>query len=36
MIGGYDRETDFSAPRGAVGGLRLDFGIAGLVLRAIS
>jgi hypothetical protein len=35
MIGEYDRETDFSAPRGAVGDLRLDFRIAGLVLRAV-
>jgi len=35
MIGGYGRETEFSAPRGAVGDLRLDFCIAGLVLRAI-
>jgi hypothetical protein len=35
MIGGYGRETESSARRGAVGDLRLDFRIAGLVLRAI-
>ena len=35
MIGGYGRETEFSAPRDAVGDLRLDFRIAGLVLRAV-
>jgi hypothetical protein len=35
MIGGYGRETELSARRGAVGDLRLDFRIAGLVLRAI-
>jgi hypothetical protein len=35
MMGGYGRETVFFAPRGAVGDLRLDFRIAGLVLRAV-
>jgi hypothetical protein len=35
MIGGYGRETEFSARSGAVGDLRLDFRIADLVLRAI-
>jgi hypothetical protein len=35
MAGGYDRETTVFVPRGAVNDLRLDFRIAGLVLRAV-